>query len=103
MAKVTKVKALSQTPGILFDMAEAGKTPSLILGSYDYDPSSLVPSQRDASNHVIEKGPYHYQPQSGHFPKDKNNRKFLTSWYERFKWIEYSKKTDKAYCFYCRL
>ena len=82
-------------------MAQGGETSSLDLNVYENDPSSVVPSQRDARNHAIAKGPC--QPQSGYFPKDKNNRKFLTAWYERFKWIEYSKKADKAYCFYCRL
>ena len=73
---------------------------SFDLSDYDYDPSSPMPSDRAARNHVIAQGPC--QPKDPAFPKDKKGRKFLTAWYERLNWIEYSKKTDKAFCFYCR-
>ena len=39
----------------------------------------------------IAKGPC--QPTDGTFPKNNNGRRFLTAWYEKFKWIEYSRKT----------
>ena len=71
---------------------------SFDLSDYDYAPSSPMPSDRAARNHVIAQGPC--QPKDPAFPKDKKGRKFLTVWYERFNWIEYSKKTDA--CFYCR-
>ena len=36
------------------------------------------------------------------FPKDNENRSFLTQWYEKYDWLEYSILRDSAYCFHCR-
>ena len=79
-------------------MAEAQSQP-LHLSTYDYDPSCPLPSNREARDHVIARGPC--QPIDGHFPKNNNGRRFLTAWYEKLKWIEYSRKIDKAFCFFC--
>ena len=80
-------------------MQNIGKAPSqsFDLSDYDYDPSSPMPSDRAATNHEIAQGPS--QPKDLAFPKNMKARKFLTAWYKRFNWIEYSKKTDKAFCF----
>jgi hypothetical protein len=75
-------------------MAKA-PTQSFDISDYDYDPSLPMPSDRAARNRVIEKGPC--QPKDADFPKDKNGRRILAAWHERFSWIEYSKKTDKAF------
>src|SRR3977135_3004006 len=39
----------------------------------------------------------------GPFPKNLENRSFQTSWFERFKWLEYNVQTSGAQCFYCKL
>jgi hypothetical protein len=57
-----------------------------------------MPSDRAARDHVVAKGAC--QRADADFPKDKNGRRLPTAWYERFCWIEYSKKTDKAFCFF---
>ena len=80
-------------------MAEAQSQP-FDLSTYDYDPSCPLPSNREARDHVIARGPC--QPINGHFPKKNNGRRFLTAWYEKFKWIEYSRRIDKAFWFFCR-
>lgn len=36
------------------------------------------------------------------FPKQNDGRSFQPSWIEKFIWIEYSKQTDKVYCYACR-
>ncbi|XP_042401473.1 zinc finger MYM-type protein 1-like [Zingiber officinale] len=33
----------------------------------------------------------------------KQTRRFQEHWYNKFRWLEYSSSTDKAYCFYCFL
>ena len=84
----------------MFRMAESQ---SFDLSTYDYDPSSPIPSNRDARNYVISKGPC--QPKDFTFPRNSNGRRFLTAWYENFKWLEYSKtdrQTDRAFCFFYR-
>ena len=53
-------------------MAKA-QSQSFDLSDYDYDPSSPLPSDRVARNHVIAQGPC--QPKDPAFPKD---RKGLT-------------------------
>ena len=45
-------------------------------------------------NHVMAQGPS--QPKDAAFSKNKKGMKFLTAWYERFNWIEYSKKTESV-------
>ena len=85
---------------LTIDIAMDIDPPPEDLRGYDYDPQTPLPVSRDAREHVIAKGPC--QPKDCEFPKDKNGRKFLLNWYQKFKWLEYSKKTDKAFCFYCR-
>ena len=42
------------------------------------------------------------RPKLNSFPKDKNNRCFLSVWYNQFSWLEYSVNKDAAYCYPCR-
>lgn len=42
----------------------------------------------------------HYYPQEN-FGLQK--RSFQPSWFQTFAWLEYSQKTDSAYCFACRV
>ena len=79
-------------------MAEA---PPVDLSTYEFDPCCPLPTGRAARDHVIKKGPC--QPTDVDYPKDRFNRKFLSSWYRNFEWLEYSKTSDKAFCFYCRV
>ena len=37
------------------------------------------------------------------FPKKASNRKFVSAWYTKHKWLEYSVMEDKAYCHFCRI
>ena len=80
-------------------MAEASVPQDLAF--YEYEPSCPLPSGREATDHVISKGPC--QPKDINFPLDNRNRKFLVSWYEKFAWLEYSISLDKAFCFVCRV
>ena len=71
------------------------------LSSYTVDPCFPLPSDRASRNHMLAKEPI--QPTQSVFPADKRGRKFLTTWYKKYGWLEYSKSTDKAFCFYCRI
>ena len=42
------------------------------------------------------------QPKLASFPKGRKNRCFRAIWYESFRWLEYSVKQDRAFCFACR-
>ncbi len=42
------------------------------------------------------------QPKLASFPKGRKNRCFRAIWYEGFRWLEYSVKEDRAFCFACR-
>jgi hypothetical protein len=53
----------------------------------------------------ILKGPT--QPTNLNFPRTKfgngKPRGFVTSWYKKYNWLEYSESKDSAFCFYCFL
>ena len=56
--------------------------------------------------YLISKGPY--QPCSEKYPTSatiskKKQRAFSAKWYEKYPFLEYSPKTDRAFCFTCRL
>lgn len=36
------------------------------------------------------------------YPKNKGKRSFQAEWFQRFKWLEYSKNVDAAFCYPCR-
>jgi hypothetical protein len=36
------------------------------------------------------------------YPKNKDKRSFQAEWFQRFKWLEYSKNADAAFCYPCR-
>lgn len=42
------------------------------------------------------------QPILVSYPLNKQNRSFLSQWFAKFSWLEYSEQTDSAYCYYCR-
>ena len=65
-------------------MAEA---PPVDLSTYEFDPCWPLPTGRAARDHVIKKEPC--QPTDVDYPKDRFNRKFLSSWYGNFDWLEY--------------
>ncbi|XP_071713304.1 uncharacterized protein [Rutidosis leptorrhynchoides] len=46
------------------------------------------------------RGPF--QPKGYDFPST-NGRRFVKAWFEKYNWIEYSIKADKAYCLCCYL
>ena len=71
------------------------------LMNYSYDPSAPLLTGKESRDHVISKGPC--QPNNIYFPEDKRKRKFSASWYDKFKWLEYSAATNKAVYFYCRV
>lgn len=46
------------------------------------------------------------QPKLNMYPRTKfgeKQRSFNSSWYDQFKWLEYSLTADRAFCFPCRL
>ncbi|KAF7148140.1 hypothetical protein RHSIM_Rhsim03G0252600 [Rhododendron simsii] len=52
----------------------------------------------------LEVGPYQPELPSDQFLKDKNGRRFLTSWYKLFpNWLEYSPTKHCAFCLPCYL
>jgi len=42
------------------------------------------------------------QPKLASFPKGRKNRCYRAIWYESFRWLEYSVKQDRKFCFACR-
>ena len=85
----------------IFRMAEAQlHSQPFDLSTYDYDPSCPISSNQGARDYGIATGPC--QPTDLTCPRTRNGRRFLTAWNEKFKWIEFSRKTDKAFCFLCR-
>ncbi|XP_071726935.1 uncharacterized protein [Rutidosis leptorrhynchoides] len=46
------------------------------------------------------RGPY--QPKNCSFPTT-NGRRFVKGWFDKYNWLEYSMKADKAYCLCCYL
>ena len=41
------------------------------------------------------------QPLEGHLKQD--GRYFRIEWYTRFKWLKYSVRMQKSFCFFCRI
>lgn len=68
------------------------------------DPVNVVPiSQVERKNRII-RGPF--QPKLNEYPLTKfgdKTRSFNSSWYDQFKWLEYSLTADRVFCFTCRL
>ncbi|XP_063592549.1 zinc finger MYM-type protein 1-like [Penaeus indicus] len=82
-------------------MSDADIAIPMDLSRYTFDPCCPLPSDRASRNHVIEKGPI--RPTQCAFPVNKQGRKILTTWYSNYSWLEYSRSSDKAFCFYCRI
>lgn len=88
------------------------ETPRTIdVDSLPWDPSerpnflSYDPNQRDEIRQLYWlRGPW--QPRGHVFPTKKIGtklRRFVTTWFDEFRWLEYSVKMDKAYCMCCYL
>ena len=63
-----------------------------------------VPSERSTRTAYIDMGPI--QPRLSSYPSRKfgrKNRKFNSGWFDRFKWLEYSVRADRVFCFPCRV
>ncbi|XP_050064963.1 uncharacterized protein LOC126553894 [Aphis gossypii] len=88
---------------------ESNTSYSSILGKEDIDihpddPTNPVPKNKVEFKQRVLKGPY--QPVNINFPRstfDNRYRSFQKSWYQLYPWLEYSPKTDAAYCFACRM
>jgi hypothetical protein len=64
----------------------------------------LPPDQQDeARRFYISEGPY--QPILPEYPLSElaHRRRFQSSWFKQFSWLEYSPHTDRAYCLPCFL
>ena len=66
-------------------------------------PKDLTDNQR---KFLIELGPH--QPRLTSFPRNESiprskQNKFSTTWYDSFPHLEFSQKSEKAYCFVCSL
>ena len=74
------------------------------LAGYDFDPASQLPINRSSRDYVISRGPC--QPKDVPFSRDpQSGRAFRSEWYTKpdwKDWLEYSSKTQAAFCFYCR-
>ncbi|XP_071687723.1 uncharacterized protein [Rutidosis leptorrhynchoides] len=66
----------------------------------DYDPN-----QRDEIRRLyMQRGPC--QPRGNLFPTKtvcSKDRRFVVTWFDEYRWLEYSVKADKAYCLWCYL
>ncbi len=65
----------------------------------------MAEDERDPSNGdegAFKQGFGPYQPMIL-FQQNKKRRKFQSRWYSSFKWLEYSPKEHRAYCFCCRI
>ncbi|XP_008189973.1 zinc finger MYM-type protein 1-like [Acyrthosiphon pisum] len=68
------------------------------------DPVNNVPISQVERKIRIIRGPC--QPKLNMYPRTKfgeKQRSFNSSWYDQFKWLEYSLTADRAFCFPCRL
>ena len=71
------------------------KPPEEILHQLVPGPSDLSQSPNEGPTHIfLRKYPSHA---IGNI-----ERRFNSKWYEMHTWLEYSRVTDSAYCFYCR-
>ena len=67
--------------------------------------ASYHPNQVDdiRRHYLVKKA---FQPRNHKFPTKmygKDKRRFIVQWFDTYPWLEYSVKTDKAYCLYCYL
>ncbi|XP_076910090.1 uncharacterized protein LOC143567587 [Bidens hawaiensis] len=67
--------------------------------------ASYHPNQRDdiRRHYLVKKA---FQPQNHNFPFKAYNgkpRRFNVEWFDKYPWLEYSIKVDKAYCLCCYL
>ncbi|XP_042410355.1 zinc finger MYM-type protein 1-like [Zingiber officinale] len=85
------------------------ETEEVDLDSLECDPGlrrqiwEYHPNQRDEIRRVYLNLKV-YQPILQEYPLNKNikhPRRFQSTWYEQFPWLEYSPTKDKAYCFPC--
>lgn len=62
--------------------------------------ASFSGSSRSGKADILRNGPNRF---TGSFPKNDENRSFQSSWYDRYKWVEFNAETGGAQCFYCKL
>jgi hypothetical protein len=90
---------------------EVTEQATIITTPYDRDPGrrlqiwELPPDkQNDARRFYISEGPY--QPKLDEYPftgTGSSRRRFQSSWFTNFSWLEYSPHTNCAYCLPCFL
>lgn len=90
--------------------AEAVERQPIIASAFERDPGKRVqiwdlpPDEQDkARRFYISEGPY--QPILADYPLSElsHRRRFQSSWFKQFTWLEYSPHTDCAYCLPCFL
>ncbi len=57
-------------------------------------------SSRSGKADILRNGP---NRNVVNFVKNHENRSFQSSWYDRYKWVEFNAETSGAQCFYCKL
>jgi len=65
---------------------------------------NTAPTYRLERKQRILKGPF--QPKLKMYPRiqfGNRARSFQSAWYDDFRWLEYSLKLDRAFCFVCRM
>ena len=85
----------SDSSSIIASAAESGS---------ENDTSITLPVDSHTRNVRICQGPH--QPRLSKFKVTVHNgkaRSFCSKWYDMYKWLEYSPKVDKMYCFTCRV
>nr|XP_055045508.1 zinc finger MYM-type protein 1-like [Misgurnus anguillicaudatus] len=68
------------------------------------DSDFIIPNERLARDNYIRRGPIQKELES--YPLTlirENKRSFSKNWFEKYKWLEYNKFKDAAYCFPCRV
>jgi hypothetical protein len=90
--------------------AEAAEHQPIVASAFERDPGKRVqiwelpPDEQDkARRFYISEGPY--QPILADYPLSElsHRRRFQSSWFKQFTWLEYSPHTDCAYCLPCFL
>lgn len=72
--------------------------------STTFDPVCDLPRHRLEKEDIVKGGPC--QPVLSSYPKiliGSKLRSFRSDWFRDFKWLEYSKRRDAAFCFCCRI
>ena len=94
-----------QSSSTVLDSQLSSDSSSIIASAgSENDPSITLPVDSHTRNVRICQGPH--QPRLSKYKVAVHNRKarsFCSKWYDMYKWLEYSPKVDKMYCFTCRV